>query len=67
MLEEWNMWWWNSGLPDGATVEPLMVEQWNSGTSAGGTAEHLMVEQWNRDGRTVEHHGGTVEPLIMEQ
>ena len=44
-----------------------MVEQWNSGTSAGGTAELLMVEQWNRDGRTVEHHGGTVEPLIMEQ
>ena len=60
MVEQWNMWWWNSGTPDGATVEPLMVEQydilwWNSGPSAGGTAEHRMVEQWNRDGRTVEH------------
>ena len=61
MVEQWNIWWWNSRTSDGGAVEHLMVEQSNRdgatvkhlmmdrdiGTSDGGTVERLMVEEWN--------------------
>ena len=80
MVERWNIWWWNSGTSDGATVEYLMVEQWNKDD---GTVKYLMARQeiiwwWNSWTEMVEQwniwwwnsgtsYGGTVEHLMVEQ
>ena len=42
MLEQWNIWWWNS--------ETIMVKRTNSLKISG-----ISKEQWNRDARTVKH------------
>ena len=80
MVEQWKVWWCNSRISDGGTVEQRW---WNSKISDGEAGDYMMVEQLNRDGRTVEHliveqwniwwwnsgtsYGGTVEHLMVEQ
>ena len=44
IMEQQNISWWNSVIPDGGTVKHLVVEQWNRD---GGRGKHVMVEQWN--------------------
>ena len=55
MVEQWNIWLWNSAIFDNGTVE-----QWNSGTCDCGLV-HLMW--WNC--RTFV--GGRVKDLMMEE
>ena len=71
-VEEWNIWWWNSGTSDvgtvehnGGTVEQLMVEQWNIWWWNSGIdmVENYNVLSWN----SLTSDGGTVEHLIVEQ
>ena len=80
MVEQWNIWWCNSRISDGGTVEQRW---WNSKISDGEAGDYMMVEQLNRDGRTVEHlmveqwnslwwnsrtsDGGTVGHVMVEQ
>ena len=49
MLEQQNIWWWNSGT---IIMEQWNMLWWNSWRSDGGTVEHLVVELWTKMGNS---------------